>query len=67
MTNPKLAQIPRDLLLRKATPAGRATLTRKLLRWCELNHYRPMLADLEAERTRRGGKHRTTTKGSNHE
>lgn len=53
MTHPRLAEIP-DELLRGGRGASEAIRTRRLLAWLELRNYRPTLADLEAERGRRG-------------
>ena len=53
MTHPLLACIPDELLLRTTGPAE-AARTRRLHAWLNNRHYRPLLADLEAERARRG-------------
>ena len=57
MRHPLLSQIPDDLLRRTTGPAE-AARTRRLHAWLEYRNYRPLLADLEGERARRG--HRTT-------
>ena len=57
MSHPLLACIP-DELLRRTTGPAEAARTRRLHAWLNNRNYRPTLADLEAERARRG--HRTT-------
>ena len=56
MSHPLLACIPDELLLRTTGPAE-AARTRRLHAWLEHRGYRPLLADLEGERARRGHRH----------
>ena len=51
--HPMLATIPDELLRRTPDHADKAR-ARRLLAWLEHRGYRPTLAELEDERTRRG-------------
>ena len=54
--HPMLATIPDELLRRTPDHADKAR-ARRLLAWLEHRGYRPLLADLEGERARRGHRH----------